>query len=175
MPVLFRLGDRRDTVIRAEGDDVAVAANPLVQMLQQLADPAVQSCKQVLDLTALGSEAVADAVERREADGEEIRSLVSSELEAVGQRSGHAGEVRVRERTLPPPFDELWVRGASTGNLVWKLTIPSGEWALRGCVVGKSVRVLGSLKRPRATEVSFERVARDEALDGGHRTFRKRA
>ena len=39
MPVLFRLGDRRDAVIRAEGDDVAVAANPLVEMLQQLADP----------------------------------------------------------------------------------------------------------------------------------------
>src|SRR5439155_13327659 len=175
MPVLLRLGNRRHAVVRAEGDDVAVAANTLVQVLEQLADPAVQSYEQILDLTALGSEGVADAIESRETDGEEVGDLAPSQLEVVGQRRGHPREVRVRERALPPQCDEPRVRRALPGNRMWKCTAPSVGGALRGDVVGKAIRVLRSLKRPGATEVGFERVARDEGLDGRHGAFRKRA
>ena len=76
------IGDLRDAVIRAQADDVVAGADGLVEMIEQPADRAVEPDEHVLDFVAARPEDMADAVDGRKADAEEVGLVAASELRA---------------------------------------------------------------------------------------------
>ena len=93
---LFRHG--RDAVIRPERDHVAAAADHRVEMIEQRAYRAIEAQHDVLHFVAGGAVLVADEVEGREADRQEVRSFTSAEAERIDRCCRHASEIVVGER-----------------------------------------------------------------------------
>ena len=95
---LDALGHRRHAVIGRQPDDVVALADVAIELVEQQAELRVEMDQHVLDFVRVGTEVVADLVERGEADARENRwpaprpSFIAS-IAVVGER----GEVCIRD------------------------------------------------------------------------------
>ncbi len=93
----------------------------------------------VLDLLAARPERVPDQIGAREADAEEIGSVVRAEREPVDQRRGHPRDVRVGERAALPLTVVLGARLAVAVQRVRERRRPAFRRAFAEAVVGVAI------------------------------------
>ncbi len=144
-------------------------------MIQQPADRLIEPQQQVLDLVAPRTVGVADEVERREADGEVVHTIVLPQFQRVHGGGRHPPEIRVRERrALPAAVERRAGSVAGFPQLVRECSRHARPGPLGGCVVFVLIVAGVEQPRPRVPGVGRHGVRVDEPLEERHRRLGER-
>ena len=115
-------------MIGGEREDVLVAPDPLVELIDQFADDFVETQQDVLDLMAPGAEIMADDVERREAHREKVGRGALPQLHAVDGVRRQPAQRRVGIGTfLPRAIEKSRRLAVALLQGVWHLELPLGR------------------------------------------------
>ena len=170
-PVL--LGNDGHPVIRSQRQQIAVASNRAVQVLDQRADRRVEVDEDVFDFAAAGPEVVPDHVERGEADTQEVGRAPLPELPLIDQPGGETAQICVRQRTLLPVIGEHRVNTRAPGDAMRKQGRPAAIGPLARERVAVLIGVRGRRQLPLAVLFGLEAVVGEEPGHVRHRCRRE--